>query len=230
MHKTSADFLPAVLFEWTDDMIEKPCSFVIRPGDRLFPTIHNLVISASTLSIALSAALGGPMPDTPGSNIALGCGAKPLSVKIHASTVAFRMAFEGRPFNGLPIEIFGPEGTVLAGQANFTHHFEPISRAIFFPHFVEYFERYKDTIYKLYPGGRLKWPEPLGFCAVVRDAISHNGIRILNSQETVVFGSRSYSKTDNHDPFLARELGFGDLLLLMLEMTEHLDKGKCPII
>ncbi|MEA2876144.1 MAG: hypothetical protein QOF14_1340 [Hyphomicrobiales bacterium] len=202
-------------------MIEGPCIFILKPGDRLFASLHSIVFVTSAIAISAATVCGVAAP-TKG-QAPFVCLAKPfLLVKLPCSTLAFQQwIYEEPPSFHLEIA----DGTNAPDPGKLSS----AARALLFPHFVEFFERHKNWMHQNIHKDRYRWPTELCFASIVRDAISHNNIRIRNKNETVSWGIRTYSAADNdRDPFENGELGLGDLILLMAEMSLRLNDLKCP--
>ena len=214
-------------------MLEGPCDVLLKQGDRLYNTINNIAISASALAISMAVIRNETPPET--GHAGIGCLGRPdLFVKLPASMAAFRAAFQDRRPDFIHFEIAEGSGLMAPYDGKGFHQtygFKGTNRAMFFPHFVDFIERYKDWIYNNISGDRYQLPSEMCFALVIRDAISHNGIDIWNKKESVTWGARTYSAKDNgRDPFLTNELALGDLVLLMIEVSILLNDAKCPVL
>ena len=80
-------------------------------------------------------------------------------------------------------------------------------------------------------GKRTNWPPLLNFASVVRNAISHDGKVFFQTDNPAPsqWYQLSYSYADHGKKIIGEELEFGDLLLLMFELSDELDKRNCPI-
>jgi hypothetical protein len=98
--------------------------------------------------------------------------------------------------------------------------------------FGEFFEAYKDWVESQIGKDPYTWPSVWNFGRVIRNSGAHNGvIYFVNPKANPVrWQNLEYGPTDNGRPVLFNDMAVGDFIALMLEMSEVLDKLKCPII
>jgi hypothetical protein len=102
---------------------------------------------------------------------------------------------------------------------------------LFSPYFVEFYEEYRQWIFDA--AGRPDfWPEVWRFGRVVRNAISHGGeVKIDRPDEKpVTWYGLTYSASDNGSVILGRIIGLGDMVALMVDMSDELDRMGCPVL
>jgi hypothetical protein len=89
-----------------------------------------------------------------------------------------------------------------------------------------------DFIKSLYGTDQAAWPPFIRFLWVVRNAIAHSGgvITLRNPKlPPAVWGHLSYDFNDFGKPIIGGDLGFGDLLLLLIEFGRELDQLAAPV-
>ena len=97
------------------------------------------------------------------------------------------------------------------------------------PFYVDFFERSRPWIKTTY--GKSAWPPLLDFSRAVRNWISHHQgcAHFINPQaDAVKWHHLSYSPADNGRPVVGRDLQFGDMIILLFELAEELERLGCP--
>lgn len=86
--------------------------------------------------------------------------------------------------------------------------------------FVNYFERHRPEIERIYGNDTNNWPNEWDFARVVRNSVSHNGcVNFRNlSASPVSWRGLTYSPSENGRKVLFDDLWFGDLIYLMMDM------------
>lgn len=99
------------------------------------------------------------------------------------------------------------------------------------PLFVEFYENYSPFIKRRFGGGAYSWSMIWNFGRVIRNAISHRGaVSFENTNAaTVRWEHITYSPLHNGKLIFGYELFMGDMLILMFEMNDELDRQGCPI-
>lgn len=99
------------------------------------------------------------------------------------------------------------------------------------PIFVTFFEQYRQWLNSKI-GVRQKWPDIWQFGAVVRNAASHGGIIAFDNDKLppVKWYILEYGFADNGRKVINNDLSIADLVILMFEMSDTLDKLNCPIL
>lgn len=118
------------------------------------------------------------------------------------------------------------EGTVVAsttGLGNALHH---IVSSIF----LSFFERYNVWL-RTNVGEAVNWPMTLNFARIVRNAIAHGMIDIRNQNSPpVTWHGLSYSYVDRGKEIIGIDLRIGEILGLMFEVNEELDRLGVPTL
>jgi hypothetical protein len=102
------------------------------------------------------------------------------------------------------------------------------------PIFVEFYEAYVQVVLDSHQKTFDRVPEVWRFARVIRNGISHGyRLRIDGTNERpVTWYGLTYSKSDNGRSLLGTidgDLWAGDLVVLMFEMDDLLEKINCPI-
>jgi hypothetical protein len=194
----------------------------IRNRHRLYDRFYYLSVAVAGCCVA-----GAQIQKTaPGSYVLMACKSLPLSVRFPVHGVVEK-AFKGE----FPSHIeYGIEGSASKPKAGKVHVLGYVFLNFINPVFVEFYEAYKDWIFKKY-GHQSRWPETWRFARVVRNAISHNGcIRIDSPKEAAAsWQALTYSHADNGKKILGPDLMAPDLLILMVEMDAALTRDGAPI-
>lgn len=99
------------------------------------------------------------------------------------------------------------------------------------PLFLQFYETYLPWWVKKYSGDPTQWPEVMRFGRVVRNAIGHGG-RIMwasSNVPPVTWSGLRYSHADNGRAVIGHDLVSGDLVRLMIAISDKLDAAGCPI-
>lgn len=98
------------------------------------------------------------------------------------------------------------------------------------PLYVDFFERYRPWIKTTYGSGT--WPPLLDFARAVRNWISHHQgcVHFKNPQAGAVkWHHLSYSPADKGRLVVGRDLQFGDMIILLFELADELERLGCPL-
>jgi hypothetical protein len=216
-------------------MVKNPVTLtgkhVVQLGDRLFEPINDLLIILSSIGHAVSLMVGGSTHTTP----------KPvMRLNAHVVGHAFALPMRGPLEHALkgtipnrieigitPLAAHGqPLTNIVAQTVGLASVMNHISRPIF----LGYFERYNDWLKDTY-GDAVNWPMTLNFARVIRNAVAHGKIRIRNpSAAPVHWHGLSYGYADNGKTVIGTDMHPGDVLALMFEINDELNKLGAPIL
>ncbi len=117
-----------------------------------------------------------------------------------------------------------PEGDRTPGFA------DPIMYAIT-PVFVNFYENSKPWLDANISTDPQQWPAIWNFGRVIRNATAHKGkLNFTNpSAPPVSWYHLTYGPPDNGREIIGVELSFADILILMVEMSDELDRLGCPV-
>ena len=98
------------------------------------------------------------------------------------------------------------------------------------PIFVDFFETYKPFLEESLRGNHYNWPGVWNFGRVIRNSISHGGEIYFkkSTAQSVSWYGLTYGPPDNGQLAVSGDLSFTDMLILMFEMDDELDRLGCP--
>jgi hypothetical protein len=98
------------------------------------------------------------------------------------------------------------------------------------PIFLLFFERYNDWL-NTNVGDAVKWPPPLNFARVIRNAAAHGKIKIKDhSAPAVTWRGLSYNHADNGRQIIGTDINLGEILALMFDANDALDAVGVPVL
>jgi hypothetical protein len=206
--------------------------------DRLYSPLFDFAgIVEALLSSALSLRFGQINRGTP---INLRCASFPYVVWIPEFTILSVILQSGKP-KTITYRIEPPPYQPLSmisssfGGVSVSIDFSSILGALLQPFFVSFFETHKDWIKQACGGNAYTWPTIFNFARVIRNAILHNEGRIKFDNigaGPVNWHHLSYSPDQNGHLAVSNEggdLASADILILMFEMSDELDRLGCPL-
>jgi hypothetical protein len=103
------------------------------------------------------------------------------------------------------------------------------NETMYYPIFVKFFEDHRPWVEENV--GKIdKWPSTFAFSRVVRNAISHGGnLHLIDKKAKPVTWHNLTYDLSHHGRALHDDLAVGDLLFLMMEAADELDKAGCPL-
>lgn len=99
------------------------------------------------------------------------------------------------------------------------------------PIFVDFYENSTPFLKKTFGSDPAGWPAVWDFARVVRNACSHGGKLSMNgaNSRSVVWHHTTYEKSMNGQQIIGGDFAFGDILVLMFELSDNLDQHGCPV-
>ncbi len=92
--------------------------------------------------------------------------------------------------------------------------------------FVNFYDKYNDWLHDNVSGKPRDWPDVLQFTRLVRNAMAHDGCILIRGERAV--GAKwhhlAYEKADNGTRLIGTSLHAGDLLILLVEASQELDR------
>jgi hypothetical protein len=208
----------------------EPTKRHFRPGDRMYTSMWALIqLNASVISSSLMASRG--------------------VVTTEAWTAAHQSKLLGTvlmlPVQGvvehsisdrLPRSIaikIGEPGWINpppdgGGKSQFSALLELVASVIF----VNFIERYQHWTKTKYSQDLTKWPPVINFARLIRNACSHSG-KLTFAKPTSFGGSwhgLTYSAGDDGRRVIGVDLFFPEIVILMLEVGDELDRAGAPVI
>jgi hypothetical protein len=204
----------------------------VNPGDRLFSPINDLLIILSAISHASSVIVDADVHTDPHPTMRVNTSqvdyafvlplplrGGPLEQKIQKKTPAY-----------IEIGTTSNDDVELEGAKLKTSGLNGIAAHIISLVFLAFFERYNEWL-KQKMGDAINWPPTLNFCRVVRNACAHGAIHFQNpSAPPVTWRGLSFGPADNGRPIIGHDLRIGDMIGLMFEANEELDRVGAPIL
>jgi hypothetical protein len=206
-------------------MVEPQDVFRIEQGVcRAHPFVADLLTFYAVTLAGMAREMGFPRVEAP-ATITMACLAANMDIVVplaefQRASISGEMpllivvqALEKRP---------APEGKTARGMKSLSAR---IGCALF-ALFAELAVNWHRSISTDYPN----WPPVLNFARVVRNAIAHNGtINITDPAAAVVSWRRlTYSYKDFGRDIINRDISYGDLLVLMLDMETELNSLGAP--
>jgi hypothetical protein len=194
---------------------------------RLYTTIDTLCKLVACVSIAIEHRLGRDTKWPAGANAGFECAQFDLTVQF--------------PLVG-PVESLMRSKTILAHQISVVQgrtakpvpgspNFKTIHSTIIIPLFVQFFENNREWLDQNISPDYRKWPAAWQFARRIRDAASHKFKLSIDDPKfvPVTWHRLTYGPTENGRSIFELDLSFGDLFILMVEMSDSLDAHGAPI-
>jgi hypothetical protein len=216
-------------------------TFTFEKGKhRLHPPFHTLVTSVAALAMAATLVSDGRTAFK--KNIFGRSGFQQGEVAVAESQqfdieVAFPLC---GPIEALimdqiadAIELTFRTKTSAQNQPSYRHHTDGYIEGLLnyiTPLFVEFYEDNKLWL-EANIGPMTSWPSIWNFGWLVRNSIAHSGKIYFRNQNAnpVIWYHIIYGPADNGLQIVGNVLSFADILILMCEMSDELDRLGCPI-
>jgi len=204
---------------------------VTERGHRLHNDMNRLCILVESISVAIQMNLGKSYDFKQGDSTAFASSVFDQVINMPLfGPVLFaltnrtpdRIEFELAHYAGMPESIPPGQKLVTGLQKVIPMAFSPV--------FVEFFERHRPWLENDRPS-RWDWSPMMNFASVVRNALSHDGkIKIKGKNPAPAqWYHLSYGASDDGKEIISVDIEPADLVLLMFEMSDELDKLGCPI-
>jgi hypothetical protein len=204
----------------------------ILPGDRLFEHVNTLLIMLAALGHAASLMVGGNTHRDRKPVMRIGTGWPDLGFAVplrgpleHALAATLPEYIEiGIMTDAGELAKQLPNAKAQTGQLNTTmaHIMSPV--------FLAFFDRYNVWARDEF-GDVAKWPLPLNFARVIRNAAAHNGkldIRNPNAQPASWRGL-TYGPSDHGREIIGTDIKLGEILALMFDVDDCLTSIGAPV-
>lgn len=204
------------------------CKYTIVSGKhRLLEPINDICIATDAISVASHFHSGLRIPTS--GYVAIECNQFPLDVQLPLSGPV-ACAMKGL----LPVSIevdFQPTPPKTPVYTHKSGGFKSVHLSLYAATFVNLFEQNVSFLEAAYTTDRSAWPDFWNFVRVVRNCCSHGGtLNFTNPRAAAVnWYHMSYDPTQNGHLVIGGDLSFGDLLVLMVEMSEELDALGAPL-
>jgi hypothetical protein len=197
--------------------------------DRLHQPVFDLTVLIQCIFSHHLAVFGGGRMLDPDANISLPTRHLPQVIGV-PSTGALTIALRNDPCPIVYMSITpDPERTLKFNSSN-----DAMTRVYtntIIPIFLAFYERYRPWIVAKFNRDTTTWPDIFQFARVVRNAVGHRARIDWNNANLglVSWKGLTYSHTDNQREIFETDLSVGDLLVLMVEMSDRLDGLECPL-
>jgi hypothetical protein len=205
---------------------------MLLPEDRLFEPMRNLMVIVDALFTAVIAQKKGSGPsDRPGrgSGVDIECAQFPTWVRLPVGAPILAIA---RNEAAVSVELtFHKQESSLTNpfEANVLHK---TLMNLVSPLFVNFFEQYEPWMSKHFNSDTKSWPALLDFGRLVRNWISHHHGKIhfeKPSYPGVEWHHLKYVPSDEGKLVIGDDLQLGDMIVLMFEISDELDRLDCPV-
>jgi hypothetical protein len=206
-----------------------------KDRDRLHPRLNNLAITNAAVIIATFHVLKGSGAIEPGHGASFNCKQVPVSIGLPVDK-ALETALADKIPDAIEVNIgpnepelllFGPWSAGIQASPR-SKGLRNIFPNVITPVFVEFYESYKRWLIGTF-GQSAQWPPVWRFARVIRNSISHGArVKIERPNDPpVTWYGLTYSFADNGAITVGCDLAPGDLLLLLLELSDELDAAGC---
>jgi hypothetical protein len=207
---------------------------ILLPEDRLFEPMRNLMVIVDALFTAVIAQKKGAGPnDRPrrGSTVIIECAQFPTWVRL--------------PLGGPILAIANNEAAVTVELTFHKQKSSPTGKDLLevnplhktlmdlvTPIFVDFFEQYKPWMLTHFNSDTKSWPTLLDFGRMVRNWISHHHGKVHfenPSYPGVEWHHLKYVPSDEGKLVIGSDLQLGDMIVLMFEISDELNRLDCPV-
>jgi hypothetical protein len=199
----------------------------IQPNDRLFDTIIHLLTLTACVSVATNAVGLQRYVEVPESIFP----SRHFDVAIHIPTLGpIESALaDQRPSR---IEIFLKKSPTLPSQSSGSSEaLFPLLGFVASIVFVNFYEANLSWLQTNFTKEAKNWPTLFAFCRVIRNFIAHRGcVDFYPNAKPASWRHISYSPSDQGRRVIGTEFQYPEILLLMIEMSEELDRLKAPLV
>ncbi len=203
----------------------------INQGDRLFDAINNFLIILSAIAHASSVMVDGQTHKVPRPTMRLN--ARKIGC---AFILPLRGPLELALENKLPDHIdigvtaVADADTPISGPKLHSGGLNSVMTHVISPVFLTFYDRYIDWLKASY-GDVKYWPPILNFARIIRNAAAHGKISISDPMAiTAEWRGFSYGPADDGKNVIGTEIRMGEILGLMFETNEELDRISAPVI
>ncbi len=198
--------------------------------------MHKVVLILDSFGIGILYALLGrvEIEESTRNSTAIQCVQFPIVIRVPIVTT-LRAVAQGKPVTQIRFAFLEkkPPPPLPAGMEKTTiegHGATTLSAIT--PIYVDFFEKYRSWIRAKFDGDPYTWPEPFNFARVLRNFISHHAGRVHfdnPNAKPVSWHKLQYSPADDGKKVVAADIDIGDLIILMFEFSDELDRQGCPL-
>jgi hypothetical protein len=212
-------------------------SRILRKGEsRLFEPIYNIALISNSMGIAIMFAFLGrvELDESPQNDSAAFCSQFPIVVRYPALT-PIRAIAHSTPYDEMHVGFLPKEVAILQPPGKMHTEFKGYGRSVLMaitPVFVDFFEKHRAWIKSQFGGDAYVWPTIFNFARVLRNFISHHAGRVHFDNPAagpVRWHNLEYSPSDEGKLVISADIDIGDLIILMFEIGDELDRLECPL-
>lgn len=215
-------------------MTTPPEKRVIRRSDRLYDVLLNFFIEFGALGLAATISAGGSVENAEWATIVafrspIHIKCQPvklfhLAIRENESPDDFELQFVSgrRQLHDMPQRV--QESHKVTAYHRVFNNMLGLT-------FLSFYERHRPWLQKHFGGEVDKWPQLFRFAWALRNAITHHEgeVNFENPKcPSVTWNGLTYSPADNGRLVFGPDLGMGDFIVLMLQMSDELDRLGCP--
>jgi hypothetical protein len=200
--------------------------------------MHKLVLIADSVGIATMYALLGhvePIEETARNATRAECTQFPSIVVRFPIFTLLRTTIQATPLSEFTIGfvVRKPPPPLPPGKAQSTvKGHGKFVLGLMTPLYVDFFERHREWMEETFPTQKDQWPPLFFFAFMLRNFISHSAGRVQFSYDEsppISWHALNYSPADKGREILGADIDIGDLIVLLFELSDELDRLGCPI-
>lgn len=160
---------------------------------------------------------------------ALECKQFPLWVRMPAFSATVALV-HGVKVKRMEVE-FSPANTITHNDIDVAD-ISIVILSVITPLYVDFFEKHRHWLKATYGGDAYAWPMLFNFGRVIRNFISHHAghVHFDNANAApVTWHHLSYSPADEGKQVIGTDLALGDMIVLLFELSDELDRLGCPL-
>lgn len=201
---------------------------IYRPADRMFIPARDFATLIASMGIGFQYYYEGRIVANPGDYAAVESSKFPADLHVPISG-PIQAAVHQKPIGEIHLTIV--PGTAPLSLPTVENGYSSLSRLAISAIFIYFFENHLPWIKNNFngPSGE-HWPSVLDFARVVRNACSHGG-KLAFAKPTsraVSWRGITYKPTDADKLVIVGDLSMADIIFLMMDVSDVLDRGGCP--
>jgi hypothetical protein len=202
----------------------------LTSDQRLFEPMKHIILVIDAICTAVAVLSKGKGKPSPGSLVNC-CHARQfyLNVQLPLGSPIQTMVDNKEPTH---IEVgFHPVGELAQGLTHETKFYPSVFINVINPVYVDFFEKHRPWMVRTYGTDPDTWPPLLNFTRMIRNWISHHRgcVHFMNSERPPIsWHHLTYGPDDEGKAVVGGDLELGDMIVLLFELAEELDRLGCP--
>ena len=201
------------------------------PNHRFFDLLHSMLINVDGLAISIQVILGLPFKTYAQESMGLDCQQFNMSVKVPIGG-PLPGVLAGHSVQGIDVD-FAPKQAGWAATYS-VNGLALVLNNVGAQTLTVFFERYRPWIETNFGKDVKAWPALFAFIWAVRNAaVHHEGtVNFTNHNHPgVSWYGLSYSPADNGiRKVIGGDMSIGDMVVLIVEVSDELDRLGCPVV